>query len=65
MALVILRLPAVIEYTGRSRSSIYLDISEGNFPAPISLGARSVGWIEHEVQAWIEERIKLSRPVQS
>ena len=35
----ILRLPLVRERTGLSRSSIYLRISEGRFPRPVSLGA--------------------------
>jgi prophage regulatory protein len=42
-----------------------LKVSENSFPAPISLGGkRAIGWIESEVQAWIEEQIKLSRPDQ-
>ena len=65
MSLKIDRLPAVMEITGLSRSSIYQRISEGSFPEPISLGARAVGWLEHEIQAWIEEQIELSRPPQS
>lgn len=57
----ILRLSQVIDYTGMSRSSIYLLMSQGSFPLSISLGARSVGWVESEIQFWIEERIKESR----
>jgi len=57
----ILRLPAVKARTGLSRSTIYLRISEGNFPKSVSLGGRSVGWIENEVQSWIEQQIQLSR----
>jgi prophage regulatory protein len=42
-----------------------LKVSENSFPSPISLGGkRAIGWIESEVQAWIEEQIKLSRPDQ-
>lgn len=47
--------------TGLSRSSIYSKISQNNFPKPISLGHRCVGWIESEITEWIEERIKKSR----
>jgi prophage regulatory protein len=43
--------------TGLSRSTIYARIRAGTFPAPISLGARAVGWIEADVQRWISERI--------
>lgn len=62
MATAILRLPTVKARTGLSRSSIYLRISEGTFPKPISLGGkRAVGWIEDEISAWIDERIEASR----
>ncbi|WP_260259656.1 helix-turn-helix transcriptional regulator [Vibrio intestinalis] len=57
----ILRLSQVIDYTGMSRSSIYLLMSQGGFPLSISLGARAVGWVESEIQLWIDERIKQSR----
>ena len=53
----ILRLPAVKQRTGLSRSSIYLKISNEEFPAPISLGDRAVGWIDSEIDKWISERI--------
>ena len=48
MAQTILRLPVVRARTGLSRSTIYLKVSEGSFPRPISLGARSVGWVPDE-----------------
>lgn len=62
MLTTILRLPDVKARTGLSRSTIYLRVSEGTFPAPISLGGgRAVGWIETEVQDWLERRIAESR----
>ena len=57
----ILRIPDVIARTGLPRSSIYLKISLGEFPKPVSLGARAVGWISEEVDAWIDDRIRASR----
>lgn len=54
----ILRLPAVIERTALSRSSIYLRIKNNEFPKPISLGGRSVGWTEEDINHWLEEKIK-------
>ncbi len=57
----ILRLPAVKARTGLSRSTIYLRISEDRFPTPIALGGRAVGWIEAEIQEWLEDRIQASR----
>lgn len=54
---VILRLPAVLKARGRSRSTHYCDIQQGLFPRPVSLGARAVGWPEHEVEAMNHARI--------
>lgn len=59
---VILRRRAVQERTGLSRSSIYAKFSRNpkrptdydpTFPKPINLGAKSVGWIEAELEAWL------------
>lgn len=52
----ILKLPAVLEKVGCGKSSIYRKLSEGDFPTPIKLGERSVGWVEAEVDAWIESK---------
>jgi len=57
----ILRLPEVKTRTGLSRSSIYLKIKEGTFPSPIFLGKRAVGWVEAEIQEWLEQQINISR----
>ena len=54
----ILRRKQVEQRTGLSRSTIYLHIQEGTFPRPINLGARSVGWLENEIEAWLTERIE-------
>ncbi len=61
MQTTILRLPQVKDRTGLSRSTIYLRISEGTFPKPVSLGDRAVGWIEFEIQEWLNLRIESSR----
>lgn len=61
MTKVILRLPTVIARTGLSRSTIYLRVTAGTFPRPVSLGGRAVGWVEAEVQEWVEQQIALSR----
>jgi len=57
MATTILRLPAIQAETGLSRSSIYLRISQGLWPKPVSLGARAVGWPSDEVAALNAARI--------
>ena len=57
----ILRLPDVKRSTGLSRSTIYLRITQGTFPKPVSLGGRAVGWLEAEVQQWLQRRIEASQ----
>jgi prophage regulatory protein len=54
----ILRLNSVIEVTGLARSTIYKFVQDGTFPKPIPLGGRSVGWVETEIQQWIEAAIQ-------
>jgi prophage regulatory protein len=62
----ILRLSAVKDCTGLSRSSIYVRMGRGEFPRSISLGGpRCVGWLAEEVSAWIAERVELSRPTKN
>jgi len=61
MVTSILRLPAVKARTGLSRSTVYLRVSEGTFPKPVSLGGRAVGWVESEIQQWLEQQIESSR----
>ncbi len=58
---LILRLKQVQSRTGLSRSTLYLRISEGKFPRQVSLGARAVGWVDAEVEAWLAGQIEQSR----
>ncbi len=57
----ILRRKQVEARTGLARSTIYDRIKAGTFPAPISLGEKAVGWIESEVNGWLNARIQESR----
>jgi prophage regulatory protein len=57
-----LRFPAVLAKTGLSRSTIYLKISRGEFPAPVKLGQRAVGWPETAIARWIAARIDAKSP---
>lgn len=58
----ILRRKQVESRTGLSRSTIYARMTEGSFPRPIDLGGgRAVGWIEAEIEAWLQTRIECSR----
>lgn len=63
MAYIILRLPEVKARTGLSRSSIYLRMANNEFPRPVSLGGRAVGWVEADVESWLVEKIESSRKV--
>jgi prophage regulatory protein len=55
------RLPVVTYKTGLSRSTIYLYMSKGIFPASISLGMRAIGWLESDIDEWLEQRIAASK----
>ncbi len=59
--LSILRRKQVQARTGLSRSTIYLYIKAGQFPKPVALGPRAVGWVESEVSEWIVARLKATR----
>ncbi len=62
MSNILLRLPAVKARTGLSRSTIYLRISRGQFPKQVTLGGeRAVGWLESEIDSYIESFIEESR----
>ena len=61
----ILRLPQLIHRTGHSKSTIYALIARSEFPKPISISQRSVGWLASEVEAWIDERKQATRAARS
>ena len=57
----ILRLPEVKAKTGFGRSTIYAPFyikrgANGEFPRSIRIGARAVGWLESDIDQWIETR---------
>ena len=62
MAARILRRPMVEDRTGLSRSSIYELINpksayyDPDFPKPVRIGKRAVGWIEADVDTWLKSR---------
>jgi prophage regulatory protein len=57
----ILRLKTVLGRTGLTRSMTYALLKDDLFPRPINLGARAVGWLESEIDAWIAARVEASR----
>lgn len=65
MANTILRLPSVKSRTGLSRSTLYLRISQGQFPKPVNLSGRAVGWLDSEIDAWLSRQIEQTRQVKA
>ncbi|MDP2633517.1 MULTISPECIES: AlpA family transcriptional regulator [unclassified Pseudoalteromonas] len=53
----LIKLKEVIEKTSLGRSTIYEFMTKGTFPKQVSLGAKSVAWLESEVDDWIMDRI--------
>jgi prophage regulatory protein len=59
----IIRLPEVMKMTGLSRSTIYLRMSKGCFPQSISLGERAIGWLEADIEQWLDACVAASKAV--
>ena len=53
----ILRRPEVEARCSLSKSTLYELIRVGQFPAPVKLSPNRVGWLESDVQAWLEARV--------
>lgn len=69
-ALTIIRRKQVEARIGLSRSSIYARLRKNpkrpgdfdpTFPKPVSVGAKAVGWIEAEIDAWLTAQVEKSR----
>jgi prophage regulatory protein len=48
------QLKLLVPYTGQHISRLEKD---GKFPKRLQLGPGRVGWLAHEVEAWITERV--------
>jgi prophage regulatory protein len=69
-ALSIIRRKEVESRTGLSRSAIYARLRfnpkrpadyDPSFPRPVRIGARAVGWVEAEIEAWLRAQVERSR----
>ena len=60
MTIVLLRLPGVLRRTQRSRSSHYQDIQDGLMVSPVRIGTRAMAYPEHEIDAILAARLRLS-----
>ncbi len=54
----LIRITQVMECTGLARSTVYKFIAQGDFPKPVKLGPRVAAWVEAEVLAWMESKVK-------
>jgi prophage regulatory protein len=62
--LTILRLPEVLRRVGVKKTALYAAVARGEFPKPIKvLGGRAVGWLEHEVEQAIRDRVEATRGI--
>lgn len=52
----VLRRPAVEEATGLARSTLYDLMARGEFPRPIRLTGKAVGWEAEAINEWIASR---------
>ena len=50
----ILRIRQVLEVTGLRRTALYEKRNANEFPEPVKLGKRAVGWREADVHAWMD-----------
>lgn len=57
----LIRVPEVLRRVGFSRTTMYELIKEGRFPNKVIIGARSVAFVESDIDAWIENTISDSR----
>lgn len=57
----LIKLPEVMQRTGKKRSTVYANVKDGLMPAPIKIGEKAVCWVESEIEDWIASRITASR----
>lgn len=60
MSISIMRRAEVLKKVGLSKTTLQSLMDAGEFPKPVKLGgqdARAVGWVDTEVDAWIDQKI--------
>jgi len=57
----LIKLDEVKRICGLSRASIYGAVKLGTFPPPVKLTGRASAWVKEEVDAWVQQRIAISR----
>ena len=52
----VLTMRQVVDRTTLKRSTIYKMMARDEFPAPIQLGRKRIGWRESDIVEWIRSR---------
>lgn len=52
-----IRQPEVSRITSIPKSSIAIEVEDGNFPAPVEISGRSRGWLRREIYDWMREKL--------
>lgn len=65
MSRTIIRRPEVIGRVGLKKSQIAVLVRRGEFPPPVQLGARAIGWYADEIDQWVTNRPRVGAAQQS
>jgi prophage regulatory protein len=58
----VIRLPEVVSRVGLKKTQIYQLMRQRKFPQAVKMSERATGWLEHEIDSYIAERVAISRP---
>lgn len=53
----------MLQKVGLSNSTVHELRRQNQFPAPVQLTARRVGWLESEIESWLAARVAASRSI--
>jgi prophage regulatory protein len=59
MAERLLPVNVVLDRVCLSKTQLYRLVNLGDFPRPVPIGRQRVGFLESEVNAWIDSRLRL------
>lgn len=51
-----MRIEDVKQATGLPKSTLYDQMSKGQFPRPRKIGPRAVAWLSSEIETWLNSR---------
>lgn len=61
MAATLIRPREAMRRCGIGRSTMWKMIKDGDFPKPVRITRRTVGFVEAEINDWVQQRIAASR----